>query len=262
MPSVVQSTSAGRTRPRPLALVSGASGGIGFHLARRCALEGFDLMIVADDPQIHAAARELSGTGAMVKALQVDMADSGSIDELLSATDGRPLDALLANTGPGLGHAFLDRAFHDVARLANANVLGTLYLLHQAAGGMRERGQGRILITAPIAAFVPGAFQPVYKGTKAFIDSFSWALRRELRGTGVTMTCLVPGPTEAAFLQAGQADPAVMAKVAVQAMMDGEGDVLADWGTRLQAAMAQEGASTLVLQRSRRAMAPRSLQPH
>jgi uncharacterized protein len=83
-----------------------------------------------------------------------------------------------------------------VRRVVDTNITGTLYLIQEIGREMRARGEGRILITGSIAGFMPGTYQAVYSGTKAFLDSFSYALRHELRGSGVSVTCLMPGETE------------------------------------------------------------------
>ena len=107
----------------------------------------------------------------------------------------------LANAGHGLGRAFLDQDFADVRHVIDTNVTGTVYLVQLVGRAMRSRGQGRILLTGSIAGFMPGTYQAVYNGTKAFVDSFSFALRAELKDTGVTVTCLMPGATETDFFE-------------------------------------------------------------
>jgi short-subunit dehydrogenase len=139
---------------------------------------------------------------------------------------------LLANAGRGLGKAFLDQRWPDIRHVIDTNVTGTLYLLHKIGRDMRTRGRGRVLITGSIAGFMPGTFQAVYNGTKALLDSFSFALRAELKVSGVTVTCLMPGATETEFFEradmldtkVGQSkkdDPADVAKVGYDAMMRG-----------------------------------------
>ena len=145
--------------------------------------------------------------------------------------------------------AFLDQDFDEVRHVIDTNVTGTIYLIQKVGSDMRTRGQGRILITGSIAGFMPGTFLAVYNGTKAFIDSFSFALRAELNDTGVTVTCLMPGATETDFFEradmmdtkVGQSkkdDPADVAKVGFDAMMRGDGDVVSGWKNKLQSAIA------------------------
>src|SRR5215211_1620971 len=166
---------------RPLAIVTGA-----------CAQNGFDLLVAADQPKIAQAAQEFRTLGVEAEAVQADLATLEGVDKLYAAAQGRPVDALLANAGHGLGKAFLDQNFDDVRHVIDTNITGTIYLVQKVGRDMRARGKGRILITGSIAGFIPGAFQAVYNGTKAFLDSFSFAIRNELKDTGITVTCLMP----------------------------------------------------------------------
>jgi short-subunit dehydrogenase len=230
---------------RPLAIVTGASAGIGYELAKCCAEQGFDLLIVAAQPAVNDAARDFRVLGAAVEAVETDLATLDGVDKLYAASCGRPVEALLANAGHGLGHGFLDQPFDEVRHIIDTNITGTIYLIQKVGRGMRARNRGRILITGSVAGFIPGSFQAVYSGTKAFINSFSFALRNELQDTPVTVTCLMPGATETEFFQradmldtaVGQQekdDPADVAKACFEAMMKGEGDVVTGWKNKLQ----------------------------
>jgi short-subunit dehydrogenase len=254
---------------RPLAIVTGASSGIGYELAKCCAAQGFDLLIAADQPSIHSAAQEFRALGAAVEAVEADLATLGGIDKLYAAAHGRPVEALLANAGHGLGHGFLDQDFNAARHVIDTNITGTLYLIQQVGKDMRARGRGRILITGSVAGFMPGTFQAVYGGTKAFLNSFSFALRNELRDTGVTVTCLMPGATETAFFaradmldtavgQQGKDDPADVARAGFEAMMQGEGDVVTGWGNKLQTTVANVTPSDLLAERHRKIAEPGS----
>ena len=134
-------------------------------------------------------------------AVEADLATLEGVDTLTRRPNGRPVDALLANAGRGLGHAFLDQDFDKARRVIDTNVTGTVYLIHKIGNDMRRRNAGSILITGSIAGFIPGSFQAVYNGTKAFLNSFSFALREELKDTNVTVTCLMPGATETEFFR-------------------------------------------------------------
>jgi short-subunit dehydrogenase len=237
------------SRNRPLAIVTGASTGIGFELARCCAQHGYGLLIAADETEIEIAAQRLRAEGATVEAVMADLATSGGVESLYKASGGRPVAALLANAGRGLGHAFLDQDFRDVRRVIDTNVTGTIDLIQRVGRGMCERRQGRILITGSIAGFMPGTYQAVYNATKAFLDSFSYALRAELKDTGVTVTCLMPGATETEFFErADMLDTKLgaqikmnaweVAKIGFDAMERGEADVVAGWQNKLRAAIA------------------------
>jgi uncharacterized protein len=247
---------------KPLAIVTGASTGIGYELAKECAKNGFNLIVAADEPAIDKAAKEFSQLGADVDAVRADLATLEGVDEVYAAIRGRPVDALLANAGRGLGKGFLDQDFDDVRHVIDTNVTGTLYLLQKIGRDMRARGQGRILITGSIAGFMPGTYQAVYNGTKALLDSFSFALRHELKDTGITVTCLMPGPTETEFFEradmldtkVGQQkkdDPAHVAKTGFNAMMKGEGDVVSGWKNKLQSAIATVAPSGVMAEMHR-----------
>jgi uncharacterized protein len=251
---------------RPLAIVTGASSGIGLGLARECARGGFDLLIAADRP-LAAAESELQGLGASVEAVEADLSTPHGVDKLYTALRGRPVSALLANAGQGLGHGFLDQDFNDIIKVIDTNITGTLALIHRIGQEMRERNDGRILITGSIAGFMPGSFQAVYNGTKAFIDSFSWALRNELKETNITVTCLMPGATDTDFFErAGMSDtkvgmdekmdPNEVAKIGFKAMMEGEGDVVAGWKNKMQAAIASITPSAVLAEQHRKMAEP------
>jgi short-subunit dehydrogenase len=232
-----------------LAVVTGASTGIGFELAKICAQESFDLVIAADEPEIEVAADEMRRTGKTVDTVQADLATTEGVDKVLGLIGGRQVDVLMANAGRGLGKAFLDQDFKQIRHVIDTNITGTLYLLHKVGCEMRDKGAGRILIVGSIAGFIPGSYQAVYNGTKAFLDSFSFALRAELKDTGVTVTCLMPGATETDFFeradmldtkigQSKKDDPADVARTGYEAMMRGDGDVVSGWMNKLRSAVA------------------------
>jgi uncharacterized protein len=234
---------------KPLAIATGASAGIGYELAKLCAENGFDLVVAADQPKISQAAEEFRRLGAAVDAVEADLATVEGVDTLYAAVQGRPVDALLANAGHGLGKAFLDQDFDQARHVIDTNVTGTIYLIQKVGRDMRARGKGRILITGSEAGFIPGTFHAVYNGTKAFIDSFSFALRAELKGSGVTVTCLMPGATETEFFaradmldtkvgQSPKDDPADVAQAGFDAMMRGDGDVVAGWKNKIATSLA------------------------
>ena len=213
---------------KPLAVVTGASSGIGLELAGICADDGFDLIVAADRPEIHEAAARFRKSGAETQVVETDLATLKGVEELWAAVAGRPIDALLANAGHGLGRAFLDQDFDEIRHVVDTNITGTIYLVQLVGRQMRDRRRGKILLTGSIAGFMPGTYQAVYNGTKAFIDSFSFALRAELKDSGVTVTCLMPGATETDFFEradlldtkVGQAkkdDPADVARVGFEA---------------------------------------------
>jgi short-subunit dehydrogenase len=210
-----------------------------------------DLVIAADLPEIEQAAVSLRPLGVELFPIKVDLALKDGVERLYEAVRdlGRPVDCLLANAGQGLGHAFLDQDFEAAKKVVDTNVTGTIQLIHLIGKDMRTRGEGRILITGSIAGFTPGTFQAVYNGTKAFLNSFSFALREELDDSGVTVTCLMPGATDTEFFDRAEMgdtavargkkdDPAYVAQIGFDAMMNGEGDVVAGWKNKIMSAVA------------------------
>jgi short-subunit dehydrogenase len=248
-------------------VVTGASTGIGFELAEQCAKNKFDLLIAANEPEIERAADALRREGGIVDSVQADLATPEGVDKLYARIRGRPVAALLANAGRGLGKAFLDQDFNDARYVLDTNVTGTIYLIHKVGRDMRARGEGRILITGSIAGFMPGSYQAVYNGTKAFLDSFSYALREELKKTGVTVTCLMPGATETEFFRradmldtaigvAEKDDPADVAENGFKAMMAGEGGVVSGWRNKLEAAAAHVTSAESLARKHTKVAAP------
>jgi uncharacterized protein len=136
-----------------------------------------------------------------VEAVQADLATLDGVDRLSTVTKGKPVEALLANTGHGLGHAFLEQDFNTVQHIIDTNITGTIDLIQKVGKDLRARDRGHILITGSVAGFIPGSFQAVYSGTKAFLNSFSFALRDELKDPHVTVTCLMPSATETEFFE-------------------------------------------------------------
>lgn len=232
------------------ALVTGASTGIGLELARCCFREGYDVLIAADEPQIEQAATELRGDGGgKVETVQANLSTPEGVDKLYNAAKGRAVDVLMANAGRGLGRAFLDQDWGKARQVIDTNITGTVYLIHKVGNDMRRRNSGRILITGSIAGFTPGSFQAVYNGSKAFLDSFSFALREELRDTKLTVTCLMPGATETEFFKradmmdtkVGTAEKdgaAEVAKAGFNAMMKGEGDIVTGMKNKIESSVA------------------------
>jgi len=221
---------------RKFAIVTGASTGIGLELAKLAAQDGYDLLVAADTPLIDASS-QLKGLGATVQNVEVDLSTWDGVDRLLAAAGGRKVDALFANAGHGLGHAFLEQDPKEWRHVIDTNITGTIYLIQKVAQQMVARNEGRILITGSIAGHMAGAYQAVYNGSKAFIDSFSDALGEELKETNVTITCLKPGATETEFFEradmmdtkVGQAkkdDAADVAKTGYDAMMKGTRSVV------------------------------------
>lgn len=248
--------------PKPLAILTGASTGIGLELAILAAQNGYDLVVSADEAEIFKAAERLSTFGACVDAVEADLATIEGNDSVLAAVKDRPIELLFANVGRGLGHAFLDQQFEDIRHVIDTNVTGTLYLVHKVARRMREAGNGRILITGSIAGFIPGTFQAVYNGTKAMLDSFAIALRAELKNSGVSVTSLLPGPTETEFFRranlldtkvgVSEKQPAEeVAKIGYAALMRGDAQVVAGWKNKVQSALASVSPAPFLAEQHR-----------
>jgi short-subunit dehydrogenase len=234
---------------RKFAIVTGASTGIGLELARLAAEDGYDVLLAADTP-FEGTAGELRSHGVDVQEVEVDLSTFEGVDRLLAAVDGRQVDVLVANAGHGLGRSFLEQDPAEWRHVIDTNITGTIYLVQQIAKAMVSRNEGRILITGSIAGHIAGAFQAVYNGTKAFVDSFSDALGNELKDTNVTVTCLKPGATETEFFERADLmdtkvgtmkkdDPADVARTGWEAMKDGQRSVVYGWMNQIQTAAAK-----------------------
>lgn len=252
---------------RKYAVITGASSGIGYELARCCAENNYDILIVADEQEIFEAAEMLSPHGVEVEAMVADLSTMAGVMQIVNRVGERRVDALLANAGRGLGHAFFDQDFDEVLRVINTNVSGTLCLIHQIGRRMRELNAGNIMVTGSIAGLIPGSFHAVYSGTKAMIDSFCYALRDELRDTQVTVTCLMPGPTDTEFFRrAGMEDTKFatgskmtaeeVAKAGFEAMLRGDADIVTGLTNKMQAAMSNVVPETMLAKQSRQQAAP------
>jgi short-subunit dehydrogenase len=255
---------------RPLAVVTGASTGIGYELALQCSRNGFDLVVAADEPKIREVAEHFRAAGAeTVDAVEADLSTTEGNDLLLAAAArlDRPISALLANAGRGVGHAFLDQDWEAVRRVIDTNVTGTTYLIQRVGREMRARNEGRILITGSIAGFVPGPFHAVYNASKAYLNSFSFALREELKDTQVTVTVLEPGATETDFFRragmldtnvgrAEKDDPGMVAEAGFLAMMAGSSDVASGWKNKLLSAAANITPNELLAKAHRKLAEP------
>lgn len=235
-----------------LAVVTGASSGIGFELARRFAEHGFDLIVVAEDAGIAEAADELRDLRVQVEPVRADLTRAADVEHVWNRIreDGRPLAAIAINAGVGVGGPFVDNDLEEELSLIDLNVVAVVRLAKHAVRDMVSRGAGRILFTSSIAAEMPAPFLAVYGASKAFVQSFAEALHHELKDTGVTVTALQPGPTETNFFERAEMmdtkvaveekdDPAEVARQGFDAMMAGKHRVVAGSLTnKVQTAMA------------------------
>lgn len=217
------------------ALVTGASSGIGRELAWKFAENGFDLLVCAEDSSIESVAADLSQSGAHVEALRVDLRKAADLDKLCEnfSRSTRPLDAVALNAGVGQGGAFVDSSIVSQLEVIDLNVRSTVQLAHFVLRGMIARGSGRVLVTSSIASTMPGSFQSVYNASKSFLQSFGEALQNELKGSDVTLTLLMLGPTDTEFFeragmedtavgQGSKDDPADVARQGFEALMAGD----------------------------------------
>lgn len=226
---------------RPLAVVTGASSGIGYELAKQFAQNGFDLLVTAQSGGVNEVVPTLEKLGAKVETVQSDLATYDGVEELYRAIKsmGRPVAAIAINAGVGVGGDFVrETDLQAELNLINLNVVSAVHLAKRVLKDMVDRNQGRVLFTASIASLMPGPFEAVYAASKAFIHSFSEAIRNELKDTGITITALMPGPTETNFFhRAGmddtkvgsekKDDPAQVAEQGFKALMEDRDDVVA-----------------------------------
>ena len=238
---------------RQLAVVTGASSGIGFELAKVFAEEGFDLIIAAEDEELEPAARELNQVGRSVQAVRVDLSRPEGVEELYEkiTANGRPVDALALNAGIGAGGDFArETSLVKELRLIDLNVRSTVHLCKLVLADMVEHDDGHILFTSSVASTMPGAYQAVYNASKSFVQSFAEAIRNELKDTEVTITSLMPGPTDTEFFERAEMtdtkvgseppdDPAQVARQGYEALMAGKQKVVGgSMKNKLQAAVA------------------------
>ncbi|MEJ6485602.1 SDR family NAD(P)-dependent oxidoreductase [Nostoc punctiforme UO1] len=229
-----------QTLTRPLAVVTGASNGIGYELAKQFAQNGFDLVVTATGSSINEAANAFKELGAKVETVQADLATYDGVETLINQIQatGRPVEAIAINAGVGVGGKFTETDLQEELDLINLNVVSSVHLAKRVVKDMVDRGNGKILFTSSIAALQPGPFEAVYAASKAFIHSFAEALRNELKDTDVTVTALMPGPTDTNFFhRAGmddtkvgvdkKDDPAIVAKQGFEALMAGKDDIVA-----------------------------------
>lgn len=224
-----------------LAVITGASSGIGYELAKQFAQHGFDLLVCAEDDGITEAAQAFRSYGHNVQHLKVDLAEYEGVEKLVSAIEsaGKPLEVIAINAGVGVGGATFDKTDLDQElNLLRLNVLSVVHLSKKILPMMLRQGHGRMLFTSSVAAFMPGPFEAVYAASKAFVQSFAEAIRKENADKGIIVTALQPGPTETNFFhragmddtkvgEAEKDDPAQVAQQGYEALMSGEHAIVA-----------------------------------
>ena len=258
--------------PRPLAVVTGGSSGIGLALAKQFAQNGFDLTLCAEDGGLADAAGQVEALGARVDTVQADLATYDGVETLADRlqADGRPVEALALNAGVGVHGPFVETHLEDELRLIGLNVASVVHLAKRVVPGMAARGRGRVLVTSSIAAQMPGTFLAVYNASKAFDLSFAEALRNELKDTGVTVTALMPGAVDTNFFHRAdaedtkvganeKADPDDVARQGFEALMAGDDHVVGGGlKTKLQSAVANVLPETVKAEQHRRMAEPGS----
>jgi short-subunit dehydrogenase len=230
----------GTVTNRKLAVITGASSGIGYELAKQCYDHGFDLLLCAEDAGIHSAAGTIgSSAPGTVIPLMADLRTKAGAVALADSVKGlgRPVDALLLNAGVGVGGRFIETSLDEELDMIALNCNHTVHVAKLLVPAMVARRQGKVLITGSVVSTAPSPFQAVYGATKAFVMSFGEALRVELADSGVTVTVLQPGATQTNFFEradmmdtaVGQAekdDPALVARRGFEAMMAGKDSIL------------------------------------
>jgi len=223
---------------RPLALVTGASSGIGFELAKVFAEHQFDLVVVAEDDGIAEAGQAFRNLGAEVTTIKENLATFQGVENLYQALSGKRLSVAAINAGVGVGGEFLKTDLEKEINMIQLNVVGLVHLTKRLVKDFVDQGEGRILFTSSLAAEMPGPYYAVYAATKAFVQHFSEALTQELKDKNVVVTALQPGATDTNFFaradmldtKAGQAkkdDPADVARDGFNAVMSGKDHVVA-----------------------------------
>jgi short-subunit dehydrogenase len=238
---------------RDFAVVTGGSSGIGLELARQFVEHDYDVLIVAEDAGIEQAAEELGRSGATVTPLRADLATYDGCEEVYRAVigTGRRLDAVAINAGRGIGGDFVrETDMMEELNVIDVNVTSTVHLAKRLLPEMLENG-GHALFTSSIASMMPGTYQAVYNASKSFVQSFAEALRAELKDTPISVTALMPGPTETNFFHRAEMDdtkvgaskkddPAQVAKQGFEAMLKEKEKVVAGSAkTKIQGATSK-----------------------
>ncbi len=221
-----------------LAVVTGASSGIGYELAKMFAKNGFDLIVAAENIEIVDAGNTFRAYGVNVKTVQVDLTSLEGVERLYNiiCLADQPLEAVCLNVG--VCGSFVHTDFRRELEIINLNITSLIYLAKLVLPEFLNRKRGKLLLTSSLAADMPGPYYAVYAASKAFVQSFAEALREEVADFGVTVTALQPGATDTNFFKradmlntkagAGKKDdPADVAKDGFEALMAGKDHVVA-----------------------------------
>jgi short-subunit dehydrogenase len=225
-----------------LAVVTGASSGIGYELAKELAKRGYDLVVASAGERLSTAGQEFRASGHEVVEVKADLATREGVDALWREVTsfGRPVDIACINAGVGVGGLFHETDLEAELNMVQLNCASTVHLAKHVVRQMTQRGEGKILFTSSIAGEMVAPREAVYAATKAFVLSFAHSLRYELKDTGVSVTALQPGPTDTDFFhRAGMDNTEVgqkgkresraddVAREGIDALMDGKDHVYA-----------------------------------
>jgi short-subunit dehydrogenase len=232
---------------RPLAIITGASNGIGYQLALQLAQNGHDLVATGRSEKIFQAAEDFKRYGAEVTAVQADLSQPEEVERFWKEATalGRPIAVAVINAGIGVGGAaFWNTDLDEELKLIDVNVTSVVHLAKRVVTHMQANQSGRILFTSSISATQPTPYETVYGPSRAFVFSFAESLREELKTEGVSVTALLPGATDSDFhARAGMGntdigrmkknDRVLVAKQGYEAMMKGRDHVVGgDWATK------------------------------
>lgn len=258
---------------KPFAVITGASSGIGYELAKQFAENGFDLLVTSESGRLDEAALRLHAHGTEVRSIKADLSSYEGVETLYREINaiGRPVDAIAINAGIGVSGDFSKKTeLDEELKLIQLNIVSVVHLTKRVVKDMLKQGRGRILFTSSIAATMPAPFLAVYAASKSFVQSFAEAIRSELKDTGITVTALMPGATETNFFiragmldtpvgQAKKDDPADVAQAGFNALMAGADHVVAgSLKNKVQATLAKFLPETAKAALHRRETEPQS----
>ncbi len=253
------------------ALITGATSGIGKELAKLFANDGYNLVIAArDQSELDSTASKLKAGGIDVITISKDLFKQGAAAELYSEVKdkGIEIDVLVNDAGQGLYGKFIDTDLEREINIIQLNIVALISLTKPFLKDMVARGSGKILNLSSLASKVPGPWQSVYHGTKAFVQSFTEAVRSEVKDTGVTLTALLPGAVDTDFfhkadmedskvMESDMYDPAKVAKDGYEALMAGDDKAISGFMTKAQIAMANMTPDSVVADMINKQQAPK-----
>jgi short-subunit dehydrogenase len=256
------------------AVITGASSGIGYELARVFGRNGYDLLVTSEDGGLADAVTQLQDLGVNVQSVEADLRDYDGVEKLWAAVKsaGRPVDAIAINAGVGVGGNFAETDLDEELDLIKLNVTSTVHLAKRAVQEMVPRGTGAILFTSSIAGTMPTPLEAVYGASKAFVLSLSRSLRHELKDTNIAVTALQPGPTDTNFFhragmddtQVGSEgkytnDPADVAQQGYDALMDNKDHIYASsMKTKMQGELGRFVPESVKAEQHRKQAEPKS----